>query len=61
MDSCNYFIIKQVDQSFLNIYYIVGTDHYGQDLETVEMDRLSFVIQRVSDILLEKTDRKSVV
>ena len=55
MDSCIYFIIKQVDQSFLNIYYIVGTDHYGQDLETVEMDRLSFVIQRVSDILLEKT------
>ena len=47
--------MKQVDQTFLNIYYIVGTDHYGQDLETVEMDRLSFVIQRVSDILLEKT------
>lgn len=39
----------------MNNYYISGTDHYGQDLEIVEIDRLSFVIQQVIDILLEKS------
>lgn len=39
----------------LSSYGLANNGHYGQDLETVELDRLSFVIQQAVDILLEKS------
>ena len=39
----------------LSSYCLANNGHYGQDLETVELDRLSFVIQQAVDILLEKS------
>jgi hypothetical protein len=49
------FFKSQTNIIFLNIYQLQREDHHGQDLETVELDRLTFVIQQVADILLEKS------
>ena len=45
----------QLSPQLLSSYGLANNGHYGQDLETVELDRLSFVIQQAVDILLEKS------
>jgi hypothetical protein len=45
----------QTNPEFLSSYGLQCNGHYGQDMETVELDRLSFVVQQVVDILLEKS------
>lgn len=46
---------QQLSPQLLSTYGLANNGHYGQDLETVELDRLSFVIQQAVDILLEKS------
>ena len=46
---------SQLSPQLLSSYGLANNGHYGQDLETVELDRLSFVIQQAVDILLEKS------